>query len=76
MTDTLKQGPSALYLDLFDPGWRERDAAHAALFLPAIPVREPLAKIDKRVSPCGECIIQPDERCDVCGARQEGSSDD
>jgi hypothetical protein len=72
----MKQGPSALYLDLFDPGWRERDAAHAALFLSSIPVIEPLAKIGKRVSPCGECIIQPGERCDVCGARQQRSSDD
>lgn len=37
-----KQGPSELYRDLFDPGWREREAARQAEFerlLGAIPAR-------------------------------------
>ena len=59
---------SELMRDLTDPGWRAREAINRA-FLDAIPVREPLAQIGRRKEPCGECHLQPGERCDVCGAR-------
>ena len=34
----------------------------------AMPVRRPLVEIGRRATPCGECHLQPGERCDVCGA--------
>lgn len=30
---------SSLWKDVFDPGWREREAAHAAKFLAVVPVK-------------------------------------
>ena len=38
--------------------------AKAALAQP-----EPLVEIRKKSTPCGECHLQPGERCDICGAR-------
>lgn len=58
-----------VWRDLFDPGWREREAERLKPFLDAIPVMEKLTTIGQRKEPCGECHLQPGERCDVCGAR-------
>ena len=63
---------SSVWRDLFEPGWREREAARVAKFMAAIPLRETLVKIGRRDVPCGECHINPGERCDVCGAQQPG----
>ena len=60
---------ATFWRDLNEPGWREREAARVQTFLDAIPVREPLVRIGRRTEPCGECHLQPGERCDVCGAR-------
>ena len=30
---------------------------------------ELLVEIGRRATPCGECHLQPGERCDICGAR-------
>jgi len=30
---------------------------------------KPLVEIGRRTTPCGECHLQPGERCDICGAR-------
>jgi len=54
--------------DLTEPGWREREAERDRKFLDAIPIREPIARIGQRKTPCGECRLQVGERCDVCGA--------
>lgn len=67
--------------DLIDPGWREREVEHykalaaatCAKCLEAVargetPVHNPLGEIGRRTTPCGECHLQPGERCDVCGA--------
>jgi hypothetical protein len=59
---------ASVWRDLVEPGWREREAERVQKFLDAIPVREPLARIGQRKEPCGECRLQPGERCNVCGA--------
>lgn len=56
--------------DLIEPGWREREAELLQRLKDAIPLRKPLCRIGERKEPCGECHLQPGERCDVCGARQ------
>lgn len=66
--DTQKTQASC-WRDLYEPGWREREAERVQKFLDAIPVREPLVQIGRRTEPCGECHLQPGERCDICGAR-------
>jgi hypothetical protein len=33
-----------------------------------IPAPKPLVEIGRRTTPCGECHLQPAERCDICGA--------
>lgn len=61
-----------VWRDLFDPGWREREAERLKPFLDAIPVMEKLTTIGQRKEPCGECHLQAGELCDVCdvcGAR-------
>ena len=32
--------------------------------------KEPLGEIRRQTTPCGECHLQPGERCDICGALQ------
>jgi hypothetical protein len=32
--------------------------------------KEPLGEIRRQITPCGECHLQPGERCDICGALQ------
>ena len=53
--------PSEMYRDLFDPGWREREAETHRKLLEAVPLR--------KKAPCGECHLRIGERCDICGAR-------
>lgn len=55
----------AVWRDLFDPGWREREAERLRVFREKMAARQQ----DK---PCGECHLQPGERCDVCGAEEAG----
>lgn len=43
----------------------ERDALRATL---AALRGIPLVDIGRRETPCGECHLQPGERCDICGA--------
>jgi hypothetical protein len=52
---------SELVRDLTEPGWREREAEMERKFKEAIAPRQ-------KTTPCGECHLQPGERCDVCGA--------
>ena len=54
---------SELVRDLTEPGWREREAEMVSKFKEAIAPRQ-------QQTPCGECHLQPGERCDVCGALQ------
>lgn len=74
----MKEKPVQLW-DLIDPGWREREVEHykalaatcctkclKALARNETPVHNPRGEIGRR--PCGECHLQPGERCDVCGA--------
>ena len=63
----MKEKPQHLW-DLIDPGWREREVERYKALAAAMPVRKPLVEISRRVTPCGECHLQPSERCDVCGA--------
>ena len=52
---------SELVRDLFDPGWREREAEMVRRFTEAMASRQ-------QKTPCGECHLQPGARCDICGA--------
>lgn len=54
---------SELYRDIFEPGWREKEAELERKFLGAI------APCQQK-TPCGECVLQAEERCDICGAEQ------
>lgn len=62
----MKEKPVLLW-DLIDPGWREREVERYKAFSAAMPVHKPLV-IGRRATPCGECHLQPGERCDICGA--------
>ena len=77
----MKEKPVQLW-DLTDPGWREREVEHykalavmtctkclKALARNETPMHNPLGEISRRTTPCGECHLQPGERCDICGAR-------
>jgi hypothetical protein len=66
--DQMKEKPVQLW-DLIDPGWREREVEHYKALAAAMPVHKPLVEIGRRATPCGECHLQPGERCDICGAR-------
>jgi hypothetical protein len=63
-----KQKPTLLW-NLIDPGWREREVERYKALAAAMPVHKPLVEIGRRATPCGECHLQPGERCDICGAR-------
>jgi len=65
---TAMKQESVTMRDLIDPGWRERDADRCKAFADAIPVRKSLGAIRQQTTPCGECHIQPGDRCDICGA--------
>jgi hypothetical protein len=56
------------------------DAAKAALALRATPLpadTRSLFAISRRdgKEPCGECHIQPDETCNICGAKHEANAE-
>lgn len=58
--------------DALEPGWRDEEQARVSEFLAAIPIKiPPLLQISRRSTPCGECHLQPGERCDICGAEQQ-----
>ena len=67
MQMTSKEKPVLLW-DLIDPGWREREVERYKALAAAMPTRKQLGIISPQVTPCGECHLQPGERCDVCGA--------
>jgi hypothetical protein len=67
--DQMKEKPVQLW-DLIDPGWREREVERYKALAAAMPVHKPLVEIGRRATPCGECHLQPGERCDICGALQ------
>jgi hypothetical protein len=57
--------------DALEPGWRDEEQVRVSEFLAAIPIKiRPLSPINRRSEPCGECHLQPGERCDICGAEQ------
>ncbi len=62
-----KPKPDSLW-DKIDPGWREREVEHYKALAAATPTLKQLGIVGKRITPCGECHLQPGERCDVCGA--------
>jgi hypothetical protein len=49
---------------------REREVERYKALAAAMPVHRPLVEIGRRATPCGECHLQPGERCDICGALQ------
>lgn len=57
--------------DLYDGAYKELQQACYEALSAASAVREPqpLVEIRRRTTPCGECHLQPGERCDICGAR-------
>jgi len=54
--------------DLVEPDWREREVERYKALAAAMPAHKPLVQIGRRTEPCGECHLQPGERCDICGA--------
>lgn len=59
--------PSEFYKDQFWPGWRKQEAKMRELFN-SCPTRKEVFEIRRKATPCGECHLQPGERCDICGA--------
>jgi hypothetical protein len=51
-------------------GWRSSGANVGGLFAKVRTVVDEAQAEAQRKQPCGECHLQPGERCDICGALQ------